>query len=60
MPETTEEKTQRLVNLLKERERLNKEEKARRQDFKDEMTDVETAIKSLTDELDNNQKEKEK
>ena len=58
MPETTEEKTQRLVNLLKERERLNKEEKARRQDFKDEMTDVETAIKSLTDELDNNQKEK--
>ena len=60
MPETTEEKTQRLVNLLKERERLKKEEKAHRQDFKDEMTDVETAIKSLTDELDNNQKEKEK
>ena len=60
MPETTEEKTQRLVNLLKERERLNKEEKAHRQDFKVEMTDVETAIKSLTDELDNNQKEKEK
>lgn len=52
MSETPEEKTQRLVNLLKERERLNREERKRRAEFKDQMTDVEDAIKELTVELD--------
>jgi len=48
----SDDKTQRLVNLLKKREQMIKEEKKRRQAYKDDLTDIEDAVKELTTELD--------
>lgn len=54
-----DDKTQRLVNLLKERDKMVKEEKKRRQTYKDDLTDVEDAIKELAVELDTAEKKEE-
>lgn len=54
-----DDKTQRLVNLLKERDKMMKEEKKRRQVYKDDLTDLEDAVKELTVELDTEKKEED-
>lgn len=47
-----DEKTQRLVNLLKQRDSMMKAEKEHRAEYKKDLDDVDDAIKELTIELD--------
>lgn len=46
------DKTQRLVNLLKQRDSMMKTEKEHRAEYKKDLDDVEDAIYELTIELD--------
>jgi len=52
-----DEKTQRLVNLLKQRDSMLKAEKKRKAAFKEDFDDVEDGIKELAAELDEGEKE---